>query len=109
MKKSAAWDVQTTYNGDGDDKVEYFIFEKDTINDSVGKVKINDTQYFDNVPFDTYNFYIGGYQPLQKWLKDRKMTQLNFESIRHYEEMIHAIAETMRLTELIDDIYNSAN
>ena len=38
----------------------------------VGRVYINDTQYFDNVPKTVWNFYIGGYQPAQKWLKDRK-------------------------------------
>jgi hypothetical protein len=37
-----------------------------------GKVYINDSQYFDNVPATAFNFYIGGYQPAQKWLKDRK-------------------------------------
>ena len=37
-----------------------------------GKVFINDTQYFDNVPKIAWDFFIGGYQPAQKWLKDRK-------------------------------------
>ena len=48
------------------------------------KVYINDTQYFDNVPLVSWNFYIGGYQPAQKWLKDRKGRTLNYEDIRHY-------------------------
>ena len=37
-----------------------------------GKVMINETQYFEDVPEVAWNFYIGGYQPAQKWLKDRK-------------------------------------
>jgi len=37
------------------------------------KVYLNDTQYFDNVPNIAWRFYIGGYQPAQKWLKDRKV------------------------------------
>ena len=44
--------------------------EKDGRND--GRVYINNTQYFDNVPIVSWNFYIGGYQPAKKWLKDRK-------------------------------------
>lgn len=39
---------------------------------SVGDVYINDTQYFAGVPEVAWNFYIGGYQPAQKWLKDRQ-------------------------------------
>ena len=48
------------------------------------KVFINDTQYFDNVPLVAWNFYIGGYQPSQKWLKDRKGQTLGYDEIRHY-------------------------
>jgi len=59
-----------------------------------GRVYINDTQYFDNVPLVSWNFYIGGYQPAQKWLKDRKGRTLNYEDIRHYQKMIVALKET---------------
>lgn len=62
-----------------------------------GKVYINDTQYFDNVPEIPWNFYIGGYQPAQKWLKDRKGSVLNFEDIRHYQKIIVALMETGRI------------
>ncbi len=48
-----------------------------------GKVYINDEQYFDNVPEVAWNFFIGGYQPAQKWLKDRKERKLEFEDILH--------------------------
>jgi predicted helicase len=59
-----------------------------------GRVYINDTQYFDNIPVTVWNFYIGGYQPAQKWLKDRKGRTLNYEDIRHYQKMIVALKET---------------
>ena len=59
-----------------------------------GKVYINDTQYFDNIPLTAWNFYIGGYQPAQKWLKDRKGRMLNFEDIVHYRKMIRVLMET---------------
>ena len=71
---------------------------------AVGKVFINDTQYFDNVPEIAWNFYIGGYQPAQKWLKDRKGRALDFEDILHYQKIIVALSETDRLMKEIDKI-----
>ena len=69
-----------------------------------GKVYINDTQYFDNVPEVAWNFYIGGYQPAQKWLKDRKDIELGFEDIMHYNKIIVALTETDRLMKEIDNV-----
>ncbi|WP_300670376.1 type ISP restriction/modification enzyme [Soonwooa sp.] len=69
-----------------------------------GKVYINDTQYFDNVPQTAWEFYIGGYQPAQKWLKDRKDRTLDFEDILHYQKIIVALSETARLMTEIDKI-----
>jgi len=70
----------------------------------LGKVYINDTQYFDNVPEIAWNFYIGGYQPAQKWLKDRKERKLEFDDILHYQRIIVALSETDRLMKEIDKI-----
>lgn len=69
-----------------------------------GKVYINDTQYFDNVPEVAWNFFIGGYQPAQKWLKDRKERTLEFDDILHYQKIIVALSETDRLMKEIDKI-----
>ena len=69
-----------------------------------GKVYINDTQYFDNVPEVAWNFYIGGYQPAQKWLKDRKERKLEFDDILHYQKIIVALSATDRLMKEIDKI-----
>ncbi|HNW51125.1 MAG TPA: DUF559 domain-containing protein, partial [Prolixibacteraceae bacterium] len=68
------------------------------------KIYINDTQYFDNVPSLAWNFYIGGYQPAQKWLKDRKGRKLDFEDILHYQKIIVALTETDRIMKEIDQI-----
>lgn len=62
-----------------------------------GRVSINDTQYFDNVPETAWNFFIGGYQPAQKWLKDRKTRVLADDDIQHYQSIIIALMETSRL------------
>jgi predicted helicase len=69
-----------------------------------GNVYINDTQYFSNVPEVAWNFYIGGYQPAQKWLKDRKDRELSYEDILHYQKIIVALSETDRLMKEIDKI-----
>jgi len=69
-----------------------------------GKVYINDTQYFDNVPQVAWEFYIGGYQPAQKWLKDRKGRKLEFDDILHYQKIIVALTETERLMNEINKI-----
>jgi len=69
-----------------------------------GKVWINRTQYFENVPQVAWEFYIGGYQPAQKWLKDRKDRELSIEDIAHYQKIIVALTETDRIMQEIDKI-----
>ena len=76
----------------------------EAITDTLGKVWINDRQYFDNVPLLAWEFYIGGYQPAQKWLKDRKERELKFEDILHYQKIIVALTETDRIMKEIDKI-----
>jgi predicted helicase len=64
---------------------------------SAGKVWINDVQYFDNVPEIAWNLYIGGYQPAQKWLKDRRGRTLFYEDIEHYQKIIFVLNETVEI------------
>lgn len=93
-------------------KVEQYITQYPMDGDNVvgkpkyknGKVYINDIQYFDNVPQVAWEFYIGGYQPAQKWLKDRKDRKLEFDDILHYQKIIVALSETDRLMKEIDKI-----
>ncbi len=69
-----------------------------------GNVYTNDSQYFANVPEVAWSFYIGGYQPAQKWLKDRKGRELSTEDIFHYQKIIVALSETDRIMKEIDKI-----
>jgi predicted helicase len=69
-----------------------------------GRVLINLEQYFDKVPQVAWDFYIGGYQPAQKWLKDRKGKTLSVEDIFHYQKIIVALTETDRIMKEIDKI-----
>ncbi|MCX7068236.1 MAG: hypothetical protein NTW85_11155 [Methylococcales bacterium] len=65
---------------------------------------MNPSQYFDNVPLVAWEFYVGGYQPVQKWLKDRQGRVLSFDDILHYQKMIKALTKTARIMQEIDMI-----
>ena len=67
-----------------------------------GNVWVNKEQCFSDVPEIAWNFYIGGYQPAQKWLKDRKGRILTFDDISHYRKIITILVETDRLMNEID-------
>jgi predicted helicase len=71
------------------------------------RVYINSEQYFEGVPESAWNFYIGGYQPAQKWLKDRKGMTLSFEDVKHYQRIIYVLLQTKRIMEEIDSTFIS--
>ena len=70
-------------------------------NEGNGRVWINKSQFFDNVPESVWDFYIGGYQPAQKWLKDRKGQQLDDQTTEHYQRIIAVLVQTQTT---MDDI-----
>jgi predicted helicase len=70
------------------------------------KVWINKQQYFETVPPEAWNFYISGYQPAQKWLKDRKGRTLNFDDIQHYQKIINVLYMTGDIQKKIDEVIN---
>lgn len=90
MNNAQSWKCTTTFPEIGSQQVDFQEWKD-------GQVWINDKQYFGNVPKSVWEFYIGGYQPAQKWLKDRKRRTLSFDEIKHYLHIIHALEETMRL------------
>jgi predicted helicase len=69
-----------------------------------GVIWINSTQGFEGVPENVWNFQIGGYQVCHKWLKDRRGQQLSQEDIVHYQKIVVALNETIRLMGEIDDV-----
>ncbi|MBD3256770.1 MAG: N-6 DNA methylase [Candidatus Lokiarchaeota archaeon] len=66
------------------------------------RVYINLEQYFAGVPEDVWEFEVGGYQVLHKWLKDRRGRKLSYDELRHYQQIVVALCETMRLMQQID-------
>lgn len=87
----------TTYPESGSDLVEKIEYKD-------GNVYLNENQYFGNVPEIAWNFWIGGYQPAQKWLKDRKGRTLTNEDIEHYQKMIVSLTETDKIMTKIDQV-----
>lgn len=85
----------------GSMQVDYLRWEWNKDNGYSGNIWINDTQCFEGVPTEAWEFYIGGYQPAQKWLKDRKGRTLSFDDIEHYRKIISVLKETK---EIIDKI-----
>ena len=95
MEDAAIGDTPYPFDGDGDSIVEKPRFED-------GKVWINATQSFANVSATAWNFHIGGYQPAQKWLKDRKGRTLSWDDIRHYQKIVKILGETNRIMRQIE-------
>ena len=98
----------TSYPKDGTNEITTKIGKKDwelfDTEKQLGRIWINDTQYFDKIPLTSWEFYIGGYQPAQKWLKDRKGRMLGYEDILHYQKIIVALTETSMIMKKIDEI-----
>ena len=95
MTNAQGWKTTTTFPVAGSQQVDIQKWEDN-------RVWINSKQYFGNVPETVWNFYIGGYQPAQKWLKDRKGRVLSFDEINHYLHIVHALAGTLALMQKID-------
>lgn len=93
----------TTYPVSGSDTVEKISYTSTgSAQAKIGNVYINSEQYFGNVPDVVWNFYIGGYQPAQKWLKDRKGRTLTNADIEHYQKIVIALVETDKIMKEID-------
>lgn len=87
------------YEGKGDNRVE-----KRNYNDS-SRIYINGSQFFDKVSPEVWNYYIGGYQVLDKWLKERESRILSLEDQLHFRKIITVLAETIEIQKRIDKFY----
>lgn len=99
MEDAAIGPAPYPFHGDGDSVVDKPRFEPQS--NGTGRVYINGKgdqgQYFEGVPNVSWCFPVGGYQPAQKWLKDRKGRALSYDNIRHYQKIIKILAETDRI------------
>lgn len=101
-------DHVTTVVGSGELRVEKVSYSNETV--WLDKAK---TYGFQGIPEEVWNFHIGGYQVCEKWLKDRQAKGgknprparvLTDEDIDHYQKIVVALNETIRLMGEIDEV-----
>ncbi|MDD9869594.1 MAG: N-6 DNA methylase [Gammaproteobacteria bacterium] len=97
MESSKLETLATSYPETGDNIISNIKYEK-------GKIWINEKQYFEKIPQAAWDFYIGGYQPAQKYLKERKGRALIWDEINHYQKIIVALTETRKIMSRIDKV-----
>jgi predicted helicase len=78
--------------------------EKVQYTDKDRRVWINAEQYFSGVPKPVWELHIGGYQVCDRWLKDRRDRKLDIDDINHYQKIVIALNETIRLMSEIDEV-----
>ena len=100
LLKSSELDTPISrYQGSGEDNK----IDKPIYNETEKRVYINSEKYFDNVEPEVWNYQIGGYQVLHKFIKDRKGR--NMDDPRHYCRVVSALAKTIEYQKKIDKIY----
>jgi len=106
METGAVGETPYNYHGEGDDGVAkgFPKWEPSPAKGEAvgGRVHINKDQYFDAVPKLAWEFQIGGYQPAQKWLKDRRGRVLSWDDIGHYQKIVKILIETDRIMQTIE-------
>lgn len=94
-----------SFNVEGSGEVESgypnFVIEDGA---EVGRVYINEDQYFGGVSADVWAFCVGGYQVCEKWVKDRRVRVLSYDDIEHYQKITVSLRDTIRGMDKIDAI-----
>jgi predicted helicase len=78
---------------------------KVTYDQNKTRVHINLEKWFVGIPLEVWEYYIGGYQVVERWLKDRKGRTLSSEEVAHYARVVTAIAETISIQRPLDDLF----
>ncbi|MCW9681777.1 N-6 DNA methylase, partial [Dolichospermum planctonicum UHCC 0167] len=101
MKSDTLNNLMTTYQQIGDNQITEVTYHSE-----LEIVYVNKQNYFTNIPQHIWEFKIGGYQVLDKWLKDRKNAkrELSTQEINHYQKVVISLTETFRIMEEIDRI-----
>ena len=92
-------------DGEGEMLITNKLNKKDaTIENDLVTLKINADVSIVNIPLTAWNFYIGGYQPAQKWLKDRVGRELSRTDLKHYNKIINALVKTDGIMKDVDEV-----
>lgn len=90
------------YPNKGEHKISYSKY-----NEVEKRLYINEKQYFENVKKEVYNYSIGGYKPIEKYIKAREI--LTLSDIKHLIKVIAVIERTIYLQEEIDKVWREAD
>ncbi|MCT7483143.1 type ISP restriction/modification enzyme [Aliarcobacter cryaerophilus] len=91
--------------GEGELLIKNSLNKKDfSIEDEKVELRLNDDVSVVNIPLVAWEFYIGGYQPAQKWLKDRVGRVLSRADMKHYNRIINALCKTDLIMKKIDEV-----
>jgi predicted helicase len=88
----------------GHNRVQQIRYVEGSRASAKGRVWINAAQYFEGVPPEVWQFFIGGYQVCQKWLKDRKGRGLTADDRERYIQILGALSESVHLMRDIDTV-----
>ncbi|MBS3920793.1 MAG: hypothetical protein KG012_18120 [Deltaproteobacteria bacterium] len=100
LKHSSLNETEVGFPNVGSNKVE-----KVTYAEEDQKVFINKDQCFEGVSEEVWEYRIGAYQVMEKYLKDRKGRKLSLDEINHYMKVSKAVRLTIEFQEKIDSIY----
>jgi hypothetical protein len=100
LLKSPLLDIPVArYQGEGDnDRIEKIDYQENE-----QRIYINNEKYFEGISPEVWNYHIGGYQVLPKYLKDRKGRIM--EDAPHYCRIVTAIQRTIEIQKQIDNLY----
>lgn len=98
LKQQSQWNIKK----EGDSLSVNYKRKADIWQDN--KIYLNETTYIEGVASEIYEFKVGGYQVLEKWLTDRKDTELTIDELLHYMKVIISLRETIRLMSEIDGV-----
>ena len=102
LKSSKLEQPIAKFQGKSGDKVETLKYHEDQ-----ARVFINESQFFERIEENVWNYQIGGYQVCSKWLKDRTGKTLSLDEIKHYCKIVSATHQTIELQKSIDEKYNA--
>ena len=99
LKRNYAQKEKPVFVVDGDNKVDgYFYDEKKQ------RLYINKVQYFERFPQSVWEYEIGGYQVIDKYLKSRKKLCLTYTEVEHVKKVSVSLSKTIELQKNIDEL-----
>ena len=102
LKHPSLGETGVGFTESGSDIVEKVYYEENS-----ERVWINKEQYFDGISKEVWEYQIGAYQVMAKYLKDRRKEKrkLSLEEIEHYMRVAKAIERTREVQGEVDEIF----